>query len=121
MARPVGCIVQRAKYKDTYTLYYKNKSMGTYETLEEAERQRASLKEIREPVDLTYYLPKFWDRLNIAIGKKGLSITDICKQAGVNRTSLNHYKNGQVPSVKTLISLALVLNVSTDWLLGLEK
>lgn len=121
MSRPVGCIKQRAKYKDSYTLYYRGKCMGTYDTLEEAEKQRASLKEIRDPVDLTYYLPKFYDRLNIAIGKKGLSITDICKQARINRSSLDHYKNGQVPSVKTLISLALVLNVSTDWLLGLRE
>lgn len=117
MARPIGCIKKR---NGKYVLYYRNKYMGTYEAEEEAEEQRKSLIEIREPVDLTYYLPLFWDRLNEAIGKKNLSITDICKQARINRSSLDHYKNGQVPSVKTLISLALVLNVSTDWLLGLE-
>lgn len=118
MERPIGCIKER---NNKYVLYYRNKYMGTYETLEEAEKQRGSLKEIYEPVEVSEYLPLFADRLNIAIGRTNRSVTDICRQANVNRTNITHYLNGGTPNVKCLISLAMVLNVSTDWLLGLRK
>lgn len=118
MARKKGCIKEKA---NKFVLTYRGQYYGIYDTYDEAEKSRLSLLETYEPVDTSFYIPLFWDRLNAAIGKKDMSITDICKVAGINRTNLTHYQNGTLPSLKVLVKLALTLNVSTDWLLGLER
>jgi transcriptional regulator with XRE-family HTH domain len=101
-----------------YYLYVRGEYKGSYDTWEEAEQCRDSLKETYTPVEISCYLPLFPERLNQAIGNRNVS--QLCKQARINRSNISNYLNGQVPSVKNLMSLALALNVSTDWLLGLK-
>jgi transcriptional regulator with XRE-family HTH domain len=44
----------------------------------------------------------------------------LADKAGIRRGVLHHLEHGKcLPSFKTLISLALALDVSTDWLCGL--
>lgn len=63
----------------------------------------------------------FRDRLEEAIFSSGKSLTEICREAGISRTNLWSYRfDGIMPQTMTLLRLAIVLNVSTDWLLGLK-
>lgn len=117
MARKKGYIRER---NGKYILFFRGEYKGTYETFDEADKNRLSLIETYKPVDVTVYLPLFAERLNLAIGMKDRSVVDICKQAGIHPSSISHYLNGNSPNTKALIGLALALNVSTDWLLGLE-
>lgn len=118
MRRKIGHIRER---RNKFILYYRGKYMGTFETWDEAEKSRLSLIEIYEPVELSEFLPLFADRLNLAIGKSNRTVRSICRQAGINPTSITHYLNGGTPSVKNVMGLALALNVSVDYLLGLKK
>ena len=104
-----------------YYVYLKGKYLGLYFTREEAERELESRKKIYEPVNCDLYLPLFAERLNEAIGKDGRAVTDICRQAGIDRTNIARYLNGNYPNLPNLISLSLALRVSTDWLLGLRE
>ena len=105
--------------KNRYYLYIRGKYVGSFKNLEEAERARESMKETYEPVEIGVYLPLFAERLNMAIGQR--SVISVCKQASVSKTCISRYLNGESPSVKSLMSLALALNVSTDWLLGISQ
>ena len=60
------------------------------------------------------------ERLHIAREKRGLSQRELAKlcQLGINQ--INRYENGVTdPSAKILTSIAQVLEVSTDYLVGL--
>lgn len=118
MARKVGCIKER---NGKYLLFFKGKYKGTYKTYDDAEQVRLSMIETYEPVDVTVYIPLFAERLNLAIGMRNRSVVDICKQAGIHPSSISHYLNGNSPNAKALIGLALTLDVSTDWLLGIKR
>ena len=52
--------------------------------------------------------------------QRGLSQQEAASRAGISMNSLYHYEKGnKVPSAVVLARLAEVLNVSTDYLLGL--
>ena len=54
--------------------------------------------------------------------KYGYSQTDIAHNLGITRQAYNHYETGKrEPDNNTLLKLALILNVSTDHLLGKNK
>ena len=61
------------------------------------------------------------DRLAQAIYDTGLSKSEICRRAKINRSSLVNYDYGRTPRTYVLFKLAPVLNVSVDWLLGLSS
>lgn len=115
--RKIGCVKQKG---NRFYLYHKGKCYGSYDTYEEAEEDRRLFTETYERPDYTVYVPVFLDRLNMAIGESGLSLTEICRRAKIDRTNITYYMHGRLPSAKSLIGLALTLNVSTDWLLGLK-
>lgn len=63
----------------------------------------------------------FRDRLEQAIFDSGLSLNEICTRAQIGRNNLWSYRwAGVTPSCDKLRKLAITLNVSTDWLLGLR-
>ena len=114
----IGCVKQKG---NRFYLYHNGKCYGSYDSYEEAEENRKSFAETYERPDYTVYVPVFLDRLNMAIGESGLSLTEICRRAKIDRTNITYYmQGGRLPSVKSLIGLALTLNVSADWLLGLK-
>lgn len=46
---------------------------------------------------------------------------DFAAKIGIAPQQLTRYKNQQMPSVEILVRMAIALNVSTDYLLGLNK
>lgn len=73
----------------------------------------------REPIR-TCVIDGFSERLQQATFDSGLTNTEICKRARIDRNSLFNYISGFMPVSDKLARLAVVLNVSTDYLLGLS-
>ena len=54
--------------------------------------------------------------------EKGMTQTDLAKRLGITRSSVNAWELGiSVPSTQYLVELSGLFNVSTDYLLGIEK
>jgi len=69
----------------------------------------------------TRYVEGFDGRLLKAIGNKGMTNSQVCQNTGITWNSMNCYINEkQMPSCENLVKLAKLLDVSTDYLLGLE-
>lgn len=61
------------------------------------------------------------EKLEKAICDSPLTLTEICKRAKISRHQLWEYRYYAVtPSALVLARLAVVLNVSTDYLLGIS-
>ncbi|MDE7083261.1 MAG: helix-turn-helix domain-containing protein [Clostridia bacterium] len=64
---------------------------------------------------------KFADRLKLLRIEKGLNQTELAEQLSVNQRSVSNWENSlREPSFEMLMKLAQILEVSTDYLLGLE-
>lgn len=64
----------------------------------------------------------FDERLKIAIKNKGITQVELEKRIGVSHGIIYSYINyGIMPSCLKLAKMACVLNVSTDWLLGIGE
>ena len=64
----------------------------------------------------------FDTRLKVAREAKGLSQAELARGVGVTRDLVNKYeKAGVKPSFGTLVAIAEYLNVSTDYLLGVDE
>jgi transcriptional regulator with XRE-family HTH domain len=64
---------------------------------------------------------KYMMNLKIARMKKKLKQAELAKLVGVSEVSIGKYEQGKgSPSTAVLIKLSKVLEVSTDYLLGLE-
>lgn len=62
------------------------------------------------------------NRLNEIIGKTGKPISQIACDAGIEPRTLYKHVNqkGCLPSAETLVKLSIALNVSIDWLCGMD-
>lgn len=62
------------------------------------------------------------ERIQDEMNKKGLSNSDLCKKANIPPNTLSQFLSGQVenPKAHNLIKLSKGLNVSIDYLLGLQ-
>ena len=110
----------RGKY---YQVHVRGRYLGTYPTLEDARSARdvfwAGEDKYKSHIAR---IDGLQDRFNQAVTDSGLSIADISKQTHICTGNLCRYFNeGLVPKVDNLAKLAVCLNVSTDWLLGLEN
>lgn len=63
----------------------------------------------------------FYERLKEICRKKETSITKVLKQIGIGTANGTYWKNGSIPSSDIVIKLAKQLDVSTDYLLGLDE
>ena len=64
----------------------------------------------------------FADRLNEAIWKSDLDLVEICRRSKISRSALWGYRyTGIQPPAWALARLATTLNVSSDYLLGIER
>ena len=67
-------------------------------------------------------LKLFAERLDELIFDKNIKVIDFAKQAGISKSTVYEYVSGKkVPTLKNLIKMADYFNVSTDYLLGIEK
>lgn len=78
------------------------------------------------PVNLTHrydaLLPAFAARLRILARASDYTITDLAEKLDVGYQTVNTwYKGKGFPSIIALIRLAQLFDVSTDWLLGIQK
>lgn len=64
---------------------------------------------------------KIADRIKYAREKNNLTQTELAKKMSVTRSSVNAWEMGiTIPSTERLAELAAVLNVSSDFLLGID-
>lgn len=104
-----------------YIVYFNGKYCGMYDTLDEAKSERDSRKAAHKGGKRTAYLQGFTERFNQAIWDSNKDISMISKQSRVSRSVIWSYQNGVLPKCDNLAKLAVVLNVSADYLLGIEK
>lgn len=65
---------------------------------------------------------KFNERFNEVLGYSYVKQTDLARAANVSKQCISDYKSGKsVPSIDTLYLICKFLDVSADYLLGLEK
>ena len=64
---------------------------------------------------------KFTIRFNEVLKTCGKTQTEIAKAVNISKQCVNDYKTGKtMPSIQTLYSLCLFLDVSSDYLLGIS-
>lgn len=111
------------KQGNRYTVRVKGKYIGIFSDLDKAKKCRD--REIQGVMPLgknaTLRMRGFEKRLEKAVLSSGMTETLICKRADISRAQLWEYLyNMRKPSVETLAKLAVALDVSTDYLLGLN-
>ena len=63
----------------------------------------------------------FGERIKMMRKLRGFNQTEFAKQLGVSRPLIVAYENGsREPSLKNLIALIQILNIDSNWLLGLS-
>lgn len=68
-----------------------------------------------------YRVDGFDRRLKTAIANSNLTVTEVQRKSGVSRSNMWGYMfDGVSPSAYTVKRLAITLNVSADYLLGIE-
>lgn len=104
-----------------YRVYAFGKYKGTFETLERARAERDFLKQTHVGGRRKANVEGFTDRLKQAIWDSDTDIVVISKQTGISRSVIWSYQNGVLPKCDNLAKLAICLNVSADWLLGINQ
>lgn len=62
------------------------------------------------------------DRIKVLREQKGITQTDLAKQLGITRSSVNAWELGiSVPSTQYIVELAGIFKVSTDYLLCVDN
>ena len=109
-------------HRNGYEVVVNGQYVGFYKTQEEAERERdLFIDKLPVRTSYRYTVEGFTDRLNEAIWKSGLSNSEIIRKTNLSAGALWNYRNGATPNISALARLSVALNVSADWLLGLEK
>jgi len=63
----------------------------------------------------------FYDDLKRICNEKGIKMTPLIIQCGGSSGLISRWKKGSMPNSKMIIELAKKLEVSTDYLLGVEE
>ena len=64
----------------------------------------------------------FGTRLLDAMHMKGVSAAELSRKSGISESNISRYLSGvSLPSLSSLLMLAKVLDVSSDWLSGREE
>ena len=62
------------------------------------------------------------DRIKYLREQKGMTQSDLARQLGITRSSVNAWEMGiSVPSTQYIVELAGIFRVSTDYLLGVKN
>lgn len=66
-------------------------------------------------------ITKFCERFNECLKYSDIKQTELAKAAGVSKQCISDYKSGKsLPGVETLFLICKALDVSADYLLGLD-
>ena len=63
----------------------------------------------------------FWNTFFDECNKKGTSPNAVCKAIGLSNATSTGWKNGTMPKADVLVKIAEHLDVSVDYLLGVQK
>lgn len=63
----------------------------------------------------------FWDNFQRICKEKGESPNGVCREIGLSNAVATHWKNGTLPKADVLVKIAEHLDVSVDYLLGVQK
>ena len=63
----------------------------------------------------------FWDNFQRICKEKGESPNGVCREIGLSNAVATHWKNGTLPKADVLVKIAEYLDVSVDYLLGVQK
>ena len=62
------------------------------------------------------------DRIKMLREKSGMTQAELSRKLGITRSGVNAWEMGlSIPSTQYVVELALLFNVSTDYLLGLSS
>lgn len=62
----------------------------------------------------------FWDQFYTLCQSRGTKPNPVAKELGFSSATVTQWKNGSIPSSKSVSKIAEYFNVSTDYLLGSE-
>lgn len=113
--------------KGRYIAYDSKWYVGTYDSLTEAMMARDKAKYKRLNISdgtnerrRIKRLGCFQDRFREAISNSNLDMAEISRRTGLSKASLYGYRDeGVQPKALAIAKLAIVLNVSSDYLLGI--
>lgn len=67
------------------------------------------------------FMNGFMDRLNRALTDNGLTQSKFCEMLDITSGSISSWRSGMsIPRLETAVKIAKTLNVSLDWLCGLD-
>lgn len=108
-----------------YYVHYSTKYLGCFDNVLDAVMARETYinnKPTENNKGKRIKLEGFTERLNKAINNSGMDVSVIGRKAGISRGMLYKYQYEMaMPTVGSLAKLSMVLNVSADWLLGIER
>ncbi|MBR7081237.1 MAG: helix-turn-helix transcriptional regulator [Oscillospiraceae bacterium] len=62
------------------------------------------------------------ERIKVLREQRGYTQTELAKRLGITRASVNAWEMGiSVPSTQYIVELAGIFNISTDYLLGVDR
>lgn len=123
MKHYTGITKQRnGKYRSRYS----STDLGQYDSVLEAvmarDREMIRRQKVPRKERQSIRIEGFAERLNEAIWASDMDISEICRRAGISRSCMWSYRyTATMPPSGNLARLAVVLNVSADYLLGIER
>lgn len=62
------------------------------------------------------------DKISFLRESRGMTQSEVAKKLGITRSSVNAWEMGiSIPSTQYIVELALLFNVSSDYILGIPK
>jgi transcriptional regulator with XRE-family HTH domain len=66
---------------------------------------------------MPFSITAFMGRLDETIAVKGTNRAEVCRDAGINHSSIDSWAKGSIPSVEKAVKVSEVLRISLSWLL----
>lgn len=104
--------------------FYSEKYLGCFDSLEDAKKAREtylSNRKYESRQGKRYTLDIFNERLKEVVYASGMDISTISRRTGISRKMLYEYMQKSLPTAGALAKIAIALNVSVDYLLGLKE
>lgn len=123
MKHYTGITKQRnGKYRSRYS----STDLGQYDSVLEAvmarDREMIRRQKVPRKERQSIRIEGFAERLNEAIWASDMDISEICRQSGISRSCMWSYRyTATMPPSGILARIAITLNVSADYLLGIER
>lgn len=71
---------------------------------------------------ITEVMAMIAEKIKLLRESKNMTQTDIAKKLGITRSSVNAWEMGiSIPSTQYIVELALLFNISSDYILGIPK